>query len=95
MLGRQRDMCSKIWRGTQEVKGVVCKTTIHRFESGPRLLKFFSQLTKGKWWNGIHDGLKIHWPQGRKGSTPFLPSKIGDRWFRPSGEIEWAHSSVG
>jgi hypothetical protein len=28
---------------------------------------------EGKWWNGIHDRLKICWPQGRKGPTPFLP----------------------
>ena len=27
----------------------------------------------GKWWNGIHEGLKSLWPQGREGSTPSLP----------------------
>ena len=27
----------------------------------------------GKWWNGIHAGLKILWPQGCEGSTPSLP----------------------
>ena len=28
----------------------------------------------GEWWNGIHDGLKIHWSQGREGSTPSSPT---------------------
>src|SRR3989338_7867413 len=30
----------------------------------------------GKWWNGIHAGLKILWPKGCKGSTPFLPARL-------------------
>lgn len=29
---------------------------------------------RGKWWNGIHDGLKIHWELSREGSTPSLPT---------------------
>ncbi len=28
------------WRRTQVVKGAVCKTAIHRFESGRRLITF-------------------------------------------------------
>lgn len=30
-------------------------------------------LVSGKWWNGIHAGLKILWPQGYVGSIPTLP----------------------
>ena len=33
----------------------------------------------GKWWNGIHEGLKILWSKDYEGSTPSLPIK--DRLF--------------
>ncbi len=33
---------------------------------------------EGKWWNGIHAGLKILWLKGRVGSTPTLP-RLGDK----------------
>ena len=38
----------------------------------------------GKWWNGIHAGLKILWPKGREGSTPSLPMVIKNFWTRSS-----------
>ncbi len=42
----------------------------------------------GEWWNGIHEGLKILWSQGREGSTPSLPTFI--IMGRQLNNIGWA-----
>ena len=52
------DVAEWLGRGLQNL--------VQRFEPARHLFL-------GKWWNGIHAGLKILWPQGRVGSTPTLP----------------------
>ncbi len=50
-----------------------------RAKDGPRTacrLRYARTYQMGVWWNGRHDGLKIHWPQGREGSSPSAPTPL-------------------
>lgn len=63
-------MAERLGRGLQNL--------VQRFESARHLQLFFCWIL-GKWWNGIHAGLKILWPKGRVGSTPTLPMILAIR----------------
>lgn len=53
------------------------------------------------WWNGRHDGLKSHCPQGREGSTPsrgtlrFTQGKLLLTVYAEKRSDEAGSSSVG
>ena len=69
--------------GTGQFEARAARTSAHsvwlagpRWPGPPAPSATLGSYQMGAWWNGRHDGLKIHWPQGREGSSPSAPTRL-------------------